>query len=88
VFFGYLSSPIKVLWVSALFVLIQWGENNILAPKIIGENLGMHPLIILLSIIVGGGIFGVFGMILSVPVVAVFRIVFRFAKDKMKKPAV
>ena len=88
VFFGYLSSPIKVLWVSALFVLIQWGENNILAPKIMGENLGMHPLIILLSIIVGGGIFGVFGMILSVPVVAVFKIVFQFAKEKMKKPVV
>ncbi len=88
VFFAYLSSPIKVLWVSVLFVLIQWGENNILAPKIIGENLGMHPLVILLSIIIGGGVFGVFGMILSVPTVAVFRILFNFTKDKMKKPLI
>lgn len=88
VFFAYLSSPIKVLWVSILFVLIQWGENNILAPKIIGENLGMHPLVILLSIIIGGGVFGVFGMILSVPTVAVFRILFNFTKDKMKKPLI
>lgn len=85
VFFAYLSSPIKVLWVSIFFVLIQWAENNILAPKIIGENLGMHPLVILLSIVIGGGVFGVFGMILSVPVVAVFKILFSFFKEKMKK---
>lgn len=86
VFFAYLSSPIKILWVSIFFILIQWAENNILAPKIIGENLGMHPLIILLSIIIGGGIFGVFGMILSVPIVAVFKILFKFFREKIKKP--
>lgn len=88
IFFAYISRPIKVIWVAIFFVLIQWAENNILAPKIIGENLGMHPLIILLSIVIGGGIFGVFGMILSVPVVAVFRILFHFFKDKMKKPLI
>lgn len=88
VFFAYLSSPIKVLWVSIFFVLIQWAENNILAPKIIGENLGMHPIIILLSIVIGGGVFGVFGMILSVPVVAIFRILFSFFKEKMKRPLI
>ena len=88
IFFAYISSPIKVLWVSIFFVLIQWAENNILAPKIIGENLGMHPLIILLSIVIGGGIFGVFGMILSVPIVAVFRILFNFFKEKMKRPLI
>lgn len=88
VFFAYLSSPIKVLWVSIFFILIQWAENNILAPKIIGENLGMHPLIILLSIVIGGGIFGVFGMILSVPIVAVFKILYKFFKEKHKKPLV
>lgn len=85
VFFAYLSRPIKALWVIIFFLFIQWAENNILAPKIIGENLGMHPLIILLSIVIGGGIFGVFGMILSVPIVAVFRILYNFFKDKMKK---
>ena len=88
VFFAYLSKPIKVLWVSIFFLFIQWAENNILAPKIIGENMDMHPLVILLSIVIGGGIFGVFGMILSVPLVAVFRIIFIFVKSKIKKPVV
>lgn len=85
VFFGALSSPVKALWISIFFVGIQWVENNILAPKIIGDNMGLHPMIILLSIIVGGGVFGVFGMILSVPVVATVKIIIEFLIKKRKE---
>lgn len=85
VFFAGISSPIKAIWISILWVLIQWSENNIVAPKIIGENMGMHPMIILLSIIIGGGVFGVFGMILSVPLVAVIKIIVIYIMDKRKK---
>lgn len=84
IFFAAISSPIKAIWVTIFWILIQWTENNLIAPKIIGENMGMHPMIILLSIIVGGGMFGVFGMILSVPVVAIIRIVVNFIIDKRK----
>lgn len=86
VFFASIDSTIKALWVSALFILIQWVENNIVAPKIIGDTTGIHPLIVLISIIIGGGIFGVLGMILAVPVVAIFIILFKFAKDKFTTP--
>ncbi|NLV88506.1 MAG: AI-2E family transporter [Tissierellia bacterium] len=82
-FFAYLESPIKGLWVSILFILIQWVENNILAPKILGESTGLHPLIVLISIIIGGGIFGVLGMILAVPVVAISIILFKFISKKL-----
>lgn len=84
VFFAFISKPIKAFWVSIIFVLIQWTENNIVAPKILGENVGLHPMVILLSIIIGGGIFGVLGMIISVPVVAITRIVIKFIIDKQK----
>jgi len=86
VFFASLDSPVKAIWVSVLFVLIQWVENNIVAPKVIGDTTGIHPLIVLISIIIGGGIFGVLGMILAVPVVAIFIILFKFAKDKFTTP--
>lgn len=84
VFFAFLSSPIKALWLAIIFVLIQWSENNILAPKVIGDTTGIHPVLILLSIIIGGGVFGVMGMILGVPVVAVLIILYEFTKDKIK----
>lgn len=85
VFFAFLISPIKALWVSIIFVLVQWIGNNILAPKIIGDKIGMHPMLVLLSIIVGGGIFGVLGMILSVPVVSVIMIVIEFFTEEFAK---
>ncbi|NLY86337.1 MAG: AI-2E family transporter [Tissierellia bacterium] len=86
-FFAYLDSPIKAIWVSILFVLIQWVENNILAPKILGDSTGLHPLIVLISIIIGGGIFGVLGMILAVPVVAISIILFKFLRKKLNIPS-
>lgn len=86
VFFAFISSPLKAIWVCAFFLSIQWIENNILAPKIIGDTTGIHPMVVLLSIIIGGGIFGVLGMILAVPVVAVSIILFKFIRDKFKKP--
>lgn len=84
VFFGALDKPIKAIWISIFFVLIQWIENNILAPKIIGDNMGLHPMTILLSLIVGGGIFGILGMVLAVPMVATIKIVYYFFKSKRK----
>lgn len=85
VFFAAISNPLKAIWISIGWVLIQWSENNVVAPKIIGENMGMHPMVILLSIIIGGGVFGVFGMILSVPVVAIAKIIVLYLLDKRKK---
>jgi predicted PurR-regulated permease PerM len=86
VIFAFLSNPIKALWVSVFFVLIQWVENNIVGPKILGNSTGMHPLTILISIIIGGAIFGVLGMILSVPLVAISKIFFKYFNEKLNKP--
>lgn len=83
VIFAFISSPIKALWVGVFFILIQWMENNILGPKVLGKTTGMHPLTILLAIIVGGTIFGVMGMILSVPAVSVSIILFNYFKKRL-----
>ncbi len=80
-----LDSPIKALWVGILFIGIQWIENNVLAPKIIGESTGIHPIAILLALIIGGGMFGVMGMIFSIPVIAVWKILFDFIIENIKK---
>lgn len=86
VIFAFISSPIKALWVSIFFVLLQWAENNLLGPKILGDSTGMHPLTILISIIIGGAIFGVAGMILIVPFIAISKIFYQFIKIKLRNP--
>ncbi|MDO5718024.1 MAG: AI-2E family transporter [Tissierellia bacterium] len=84
-----IQSPVKAVWVAVIFVLLQWLENNIIGPKILGQSVGLHPLIVLLSLIVGGGIAGVAGMIFSVPIVATLNVIFKhlgpFIKDYLKK---
>ena len=79
------KGPFTALWVAALFGFVQWLENNILGPKILGDSTGMHPLIVLILLIVGGGMFGVLGMIFSVPVSAVVKIIYDNTKPYVKK---
>ena len=82
VLFAFMDSPMKALWVLILFVIVQWVENNILAPKLIGDSTGLNPLVILISIIIGGGIFGVWGMVISVPLMSIIFILVDFIKIK------
>ncbi len=79
------KGPFTALWVAALFCFVQWLENNILGPKILGDSTGMHPLIVLILLILGGGMFGVLGMIFSVPVAAVVKIIYKNTKPYVKK---
>lgn len=87
VLFAALDSTMKAVWVGIFFVIIQWAENNLLGPKILGSKTGIHPLVVLLSIVVGGGMFGFAGMILSVPFVSICMILkdFFLLKYKEKK---
>ena len=81
---AFLDSPIKAVVVVIVFVSIQWVENNILAPKLLGSKIGINPLLVIVSLIIGGGMFGVVGMILSVPFVATIKILYLHFKDKIK----
>lgn len=85
VIFAFIASPIKALWVGLFFIIIQWVENNIVGPKILGDSTGMHPLTILLGIIVGGAVFGVMGMIISVPLISIIKIFYFHFRDKLRE---
>lgn len=85
VIFAFIASPIKALWVGLFFIIIQWVENNIVGPKILGDSTGMHPLTILLAIIVGGAVFGVMGMIISVPLISILKIFYFHFRDKLRE---
>lgn len=70
-----MDSPHYALGVAILFLIIQFLENNILTPNITGGNVKLNPFMTILSIIVGGLVWGVPGMFLSVPFLAMFKIV-------------
>lgn len=64
-------SPIKVIFWAILILVIQQFDGLYLGPKILGQKTGLRPLWIIFSITVGGSLFGVIGMFLGVPCVAV-----------------
>ncbi len=85
VLFAFLDSATKGIWVAVIFILIQWVENNVLGPKIIGDTTGLHPITVLLSLIIAGNIYGVLGMVFVIPVVSILKILFGFFIDKARK---
>lgn len=66
-----LKSPWLAVYVVALFFLVNQFEVMFLAPRIIGGNLGLHPVTIIYIILIGGKIGGLLGMILAVPLGAI-----------------
>ena len=57
------------------YVVIQQIEGNLLVPRILGDSLHLHPLLVLISIIIGGNMAGIIGMLLAAPVLATLRVI-------------
>ena len=70
-------SPIKALWVLLVLFLLQQFDSFYLTPKILGDKMGLNPVWIIFSIVLGGSLFGVMGMFLGVPVISIIVMVVR-----------
>lgn len=77
-----------VLIIAAIFIVGQIFEGNILSPKLLGDSVGLHPLWILFSLMAGGSLLGILGMLIAVPVAAVIGVVFNFVIDEYKQSPV
>jgi len=77
------SPTIAVLTVVA-YVLIQQLEGNVLTPRIQGQALHVHPIIVLLAVIGGGQLGGLAGVIFAVPALAVLRVFFDFFRIRLR----
>jgi len=65
------------LAVMASFIIIQSIEGNFLTPKIVGSNVSLNPLVTLITLFVGASIWGIVGMILFIPMVAIIKEILR-----------
>lgn len=70
--------------IAAIFLVGQVIEGNFLSPKLVGENVGMHPLWVFFALMAGGALFGILGMILAVPVAAIAGVLLAFAIARYK----
>lgn len=81
-----LADPIKGLYFLIFILILQQFDGNILGPKILGNSTGLSSFWVVFSILIGGGLFGIAGMILGVPTFAViYYIVNMLVNNRLKR---
>jgi len=76
-------SPATALGVAIVYLAINQIEGNLLTPRIQGEAVKVHPIVIFLGVLAGGEIWGLLGAALAVPALAVVRVVIEFFNDRL-----
>lgn len=70
-----IESPVKALWTIIAFIIVQQLDNGFISPKIIEGRLGLHPVTTILAVLIGGEFFGILGMLISVPIAAIIKVI-------------
>ncbi|QGP90746.1 Putative transport protein YhhT [Neomoorella glycerini] len=73
-----LEAKKTALYALAVMVIVQQVESSLLAPRILSESVGLHPLVIIFALLAGGELWGVTGLLLAVPLTAIGRILVKF----------
>ena len=68
-----------VAMVAGVFLVGNLLEGYVLAPKLVGEKIGLHPVWVIFALLAGGALFGFLGILLALPVAAVIGVLARFA---------
>lgn len=72
-----LISPLQSLYFIIFVFILQQFDGNFLGPKILGDSTGISSFMVIVAILIGGGLFGVFGMFIGVPTCAVITTIIR-----------
>jgi predicted PurR-regulated permease PerM len=70
---------LRLVGVVATFSIGQFIEGSVLTPKLVGDRIGLHPVIVIFAVVAGGQLFGFFGILLALPAAAVLSVLVRFA---------
>lgn len=73
-----LSSHKLALYVILVMAIVQQLENNLLSPKILGQSVGLHPLLVVFVLLAGGELWGFVGLLVAVPLTAVLKIIISY----------
>ncbi|TDH25142.1 AI-2E family transporter [Segetibacter sp. 3557_3] len=65
-----------IIWVLVVLTVVQFFDNNIIMPKIVGSKVKINALVTIIGVIVGGALCGFSGMFLSIPLIAILKVIF------------
>jgi predicted PurR-regulated permease PerM len=75
----------SILMVLGVFLVGQFLEGNLLAPKLVGESVGLHPLWLIFALLAFGYLFGFVGLLVAVPLAATIGVLVRFALQRYRE---
>lgn len=77
IFIAYEQSPESAFNVALFYIVYYQIDANILLPKVMGKNVDVHPVVLIISLLIGAKLFGILGMVFAVPVAAVYGVMYR-----------
>lgn len=80
-----LESPAKAFWFVVFIIVLQQLEGNLIYPRVVGKSVGLPGIWVLAAVTIGGGLFGVLGMLFSVPICSVLYVLFKEFVNKKNK---
>ncbi|MBV6657884.1 MAG: AI-2E family transporter [Devosiaceae bacterium] len=78
------SAPLWIIIVAGIYLFGQFAEGNFLQPKIVGDAVGLHPVILFFAMLAFGSLYGFVGLLIAVPVAASLGVLTRFGVERYK----
>lgn len=75
--FNVIPSPFFILDIVVMFILVQQIDNNFITPLVVGESVGLHPMIVMIVLIIGATLIGPIGMLFAIPATGVLKVLLR-----------
>lgn len=72
---------VRLTGILAVFVTAQMIEDYVLTPRIIGNKLEVHPMLVFIALIIAGDLFGLLGLVLAIPILGVLKVLLRFVDE-------
>ncbi len=72
----------QLIWIGALFGVGKLLEDVLLVPLLVGDRIGLHPVMVIFAILAGGELFGFLGVLLALPVAAALAVLWRYARRR------
>ena len=73
--FNTIPSPFYILDVVFMFIIVQQIDNNFITPLLVGESVGLHPMMVMIALLIGGTLIGPMGMLFAVPAAGIIKVV-------------
>lgn len=66
---------VVIISIIVMFIIVQQIDNNFVTPKLVGKSVGMHPILVIIALLIGGSLMGPVGMLVAVPAAGTLKVI-------------